>query len=180
MIYVALLRGVNVGGKGMVSMADLKVCFEKEGYTDVKTYINSGNILFSAPKSDTQKLATQLEKAIERDTKLHVRVLVKTDQELHKIEAAVPKGWDDPAIRCYVLFLWPASDTAKALETIPTNPAVEQVKYVPGVVLHMYDKKNASKSRLNRLNGTQLYQDITIRNLNTLRKLVELAIPHDA
>src|SRR4051812_35439943 len=110
MMYVELLRGVNVGGKAMVSMASLKTCFEDEGFTDVTTYINSGNIIFNAPERDTEKLAEQLEKAIERTTRLAVRVLVKTAPQLQAIANAIPKSWDDPLIRCYVLFLWPTVD----------------------------------------------------------------------
>lgn len=175
MIYIALLRGINVGGKAIVSMAELKVCFEKQGFTDVKTYINSGNVIFRAPKVDTEALAAQLETAIENSFKLPVRVLVKTAEQLRTIEAAVPKAWDDPTIRCYILFLWPSVDAAATLQTIPLNPTVEKAKYVSGAIIHKYDKKDATKSRLNRLSGTPLYKDITIRNLNTLRKLVKLS-----
>lgn len=175
MTYIALLRGINVGGKTIISMAELKVCFEKQGFTDVKTYINSGNVIFSAPKTKTDTLATQLETAIESSFKLPVRVLVKTAEQLRTIEAAVPKAWDDPAIRCYILFLWPSVDAESTQEAIPLNPAIETAKYVSGAVIHKYEKKDATKSRLNRLSGTPLYQDITIRNLNTLHKLVALS-----
>ncbi|TAH36251.1 DUF1697 domain-containing protein [Candidatus Saccharibacteria bacterium] len=175
MIYCALLRGINVGGKAIIRMAELKVCFEKLGYSEVKTYINSGNVIFSAPQTKTEALAAELETAIESTFSLAVRVLVKTTEQLQAIEAAVPKAWDDPAIRCYILFLWPSIDAESTLENIPLNSAVETAKYVPGAVIHQYDKKNATKSRLNRLNGTPLYQDITIRNLNTVHKLISLS-----
>ncbi len=177
MIYVALLRGINVGGKAAINMAELKVCFEKLGHTSVKTYINSGNVIFKTPEASTVKLAAQLEKAIESSFKLPVRVLVKTAEELRFIEVAVPKTWDDPAIRCYILFLWPNIDSKAILESIPLNPNIETAKYIPGAVVHKYDKQDATKSRLNRLNGTPLYKDITIRNLNTLHKLVKLSEP---
>lgn len=175
MTYIALLRGINVGGKATISMAELKVCFEKLGHGDVKTYINSGNVIFSAPKTKTEVLAAGLETAIESTFSLAVRVLVKTAEQLQTIEAAIPKAWDSPDIRCYVLFLWPAVDTKSTLGSIPLNPDIETAKYVSGAVIHKYDKKNATKSRLNRLNGTPLYKDITIRNLNTLHKLVKLS-----
>lgn len=60
MNYVALLRGVNVGGKNKVSMSELKVCFEDLGYQNVSTYINSGNILFTSSKS-AAALAKEIE-----------------------------------------------------------------------------------------------------------------------
>ncbi len=175
MIYIALLRGVNVGGKGIVSMATLKDCFEAHGFTSVKTYINSGNIMFSAPKTATEKLAEQLEKAIERGTKLHVKVLVKTLDQLQVIASSVPKIADDPAIRCYVLFLWPTADSPSVLQNLPSNPELETLQYVPGAVVHTVAKKDAAKGRLSRVAGTPLYQDITMRNITTVRKLVTLA-----
>src|SRR5467141_145093 len=68
MTYVAFLRGVNVGGKGIVSMAAIKEALVALGLSDVRTYINSGNVIFSTRASDAQRLTAWIEKALEQHT----------------------------------------------------------------------------------------------------------------
>ncbi len=175
-VYIALLRGINVGGKAAVSMATLKTCFEELGYTDVKTYINSGNVIFKAPKTAPEKLAAQLEQAIAKTFSLTVKVLVKAPAELQAIVKNIPDKWvNDAENKCDVLFLWPDIDNPAVLEQIPSNPDVETNSYYPGAVVHRVAKKYATKSRLTRIVGTPMYQSVTIRNINTVRKLIAIA-----
>lgn len=67
MQYVALLRGINVGGKNKVSMKDLKTCFNKAGFPDAITYINSGNVIFTSEEKDTIKLAEKCKEIIHQE-----------------------------------------------------------------------------------------------------------------
>jgi len=174
MVYVALLRGVNVGGKGTVSMATLKEQFESLGFEQVKTYINSGNVIFRAPETDKTKLTKQIEGTI-RTPELDIKVLLKTHGELQKLVAEVPKSWVNNAeTKCDVLFLWPEIDYPDVLKQIPNNDAVETVRYEPGAVLHNVVRANVTKSRMTRIVGTPLYKSITIRNINTVRKLLAM------
>lgn len=76
MKYVALLRGINVGGNSLIKMADLKVGFEGIGLTEVKTYINSGNVLFASDEKDSRKLSEKIEGMILKKFKLPVKTLV--------------------------------------------------------------------------------------------------------
>lgn len=170
--YVALLRGVNVGGKGIVSMAALAATFRRLGYEDVRTYINSGNVLFSAPPTTEQRLSGRIEAAITEDTGLEVHVVVLTAAALRSIAAAIPDTWaHDAAVTCNVLFLWSEIDDANIVERLPTNPGVDAVRYTPGAVIWRYERANASRSRLTKIVGTKLYRQMTIRNANTVRKL---------
>ena len=68
MRYVALLRGINVGGNNRVPMPELRACFEAAGYENVKTYINSGNVIFDSDEADLEKLVTACELGIENDS----------------------------------------------------------------------------------------------------------------
>ena len=173
--YVALLRGVNVGGKGIVSMAALAETFRALGFGDVRTYINSGNVIFSAPATPASKLVTKIERAIEKDTGLAVSVLVLDDTAVRSIVAAIPASWvTDSTTRCDVIFLWPDVDEPGVLERLPRNPEVDEVRYTPGALIWRIDRANASRSRETRLVGTPLYKRMTIRNANTARKLHEL------
>lgn len=175
MTYVAFLRGVNVGGKGMISMAVLKETFEGAGLSGVRTYINSGNVVFSTRASGTQALAGRIEKAIEARSRMSIKVLVLSHDALKEIVAAVPKTWvNDQAMRCDVWLLWKEVDRRKTLDQLPISPQIEDVKYTPGAVIWRIDRKNVTRSKMPRIIGTPLYQQLSIRNVNTIRKLDEL------
>ncbi len=176
MVYVALLRGVNVGGKAMVGMSDLKACFEDLGFETVQTYINSGNVLFKTDRVGQGALTKQIEIALEAKFKLPIKVLLKTYDQLAKLVAEIPKNWvNDATTKCDVMFLWPEIDRAETLQQVPSNPDIETVRYTPGAVLWHLDRKFAARTRVTRIIGTPLYAQMTIRNCNTVRKLLALA-----
>ena len=74
--YVALLRGINISGKNKVPMAELKKGFEKLDFEEVKTYLNSGNVIFSSDEDDTKKLIDQIQVMIKNQFKLVIPILV--------------------------------------------------------------------------------------------------------
>jgi len=88
--YVALIRGINVGGRNKVAMADLRTVVASLGHTDVSTYIQSGNVIFTAPDKDTTALATALEQAIANELDVRPRVVVLSRDELAKVVDANP------------------------------------------------------------------------------------------
>src|SRR5580700_5432601 len=75
MTYVAFLRGVNVGGKGIVSMAAIKEALVALGLSDVRTYINSGNVIFSTRAADAGRLTVGIEKALQQQAGIAIKVL---------------------------------------------------------------------------------------------------------
>jgi uncharacterized protein (DUF1697 family) len=175
MVYVAFLRGVNVGGKGIVSMAAIKEALVELGLSEVRTYINSGNVIFSTRTSGTEKLAARIEKALEDRTRMPIKVLVMDHTDLSKLVEAIPRNWvEDKAMRTYVLLLWKELDDRKILERMPIRPGVDNVGYVRGAVIWQVDRKDITKSYMSRLIGTPDYKQITIRSANTMRKLNEL------
>lgn len=176
MVYIALLRGVNVGGKAMVSMTALKDCFEGLEFEHVRTFINSGNVVFSTDRVGQGTLTKEIEAALHNTFDLPIKVLLKTHDQLKSLAAKIPKTWvNDTATKADVLFLWPEVDKPAVLAQIPYNPDVEEIRYHPGAVIHRVARADATKSRLPRLVGTPLYAQLTIRNPNTVRKLLDLA-----
>ena len=175
MTYVAFLRGVNVGGKGTVSMAAIKEALIAIGLSDVRTYINSGNVIFSTRASDAKRLTARIEKSLEQHSGMAIKVLVMDHKALKKMVAAIPRGWvDDKTMRTYVLLLWKELDSRGILDRLPSQPGIDELRYTPGAVVWRVDRKNVTKSRMNRLVGTPMYKKITIRSANTMRKLNEL------
>jgi uncharacterized protein (DUF1697 family) len=175
MVYVALLRGVNVGGSGKIDMKELKAVFDAAGMTFAKTYINSGNVVFATDTRDGARIAEVLEGAIEERFGLAVRVLVRNIDEIRSVTTALPDDWrNDQEAKCDVFFLWDEVDHPTILERLDFDPAMEDVRYTPGAIIRHVDRKNAAKSRLTKVVGTPLYQLMTVRNCNTARKLLEL------
>src|SRR5829696_4816677 len=92
-VFVALLRGVNVGGNNMISMSALKKSFEEMGFTGVSTYINSGNIIFKSKEADARKLERKIEQMLLRDYELDSKVVVRSFSEMEKLVQSLPRNW---------------------------------------------------------------------------------------
>ncbi|HJR87565.1 MAG TPA: DUF1697 domain-containing protein [Acidimicrobiia bacterium] len=175
MVYVALLRGINVGGKNKMEMARLKATFEAAGMKDVTTYINSGNVVFSDNRRKAATITTTLEKAIEADFGLAIKVLVRDLPTIKKILKALPASWtNDSKMRCDVFFLWESFDKKDVLDQLNWKPEIEDLVYVPGAVIWRIDRTDVNRSRLQKMVGTDLYRGMTIRNCTTVRRLGEL------
>jgi len=169
--YIALLRGINVGGNKRVEMKKLKVLLETLGYTDVLTYLNSGNIIFSSTKKSND-IRGELEKKLKKEFGFEIPTLVKTEREMRKISTAIPRDWqNDDAQRTDVAYLFPEFDSKKILDELPINKEYVDVRYTKGVVFWNIDRKNYGKSHLNKLIGHKIYKFMTVRNVNTARYL---------
>ncbi len=175
MRYVALLRGINVGGKNTVSMERLREVFEQAGHTEVRTYINSGNVVFDAPRQSVTDLARELEAAIEKEFGFATRVLVLRGATVKRIAADLPVGWvNDDQSRCDVLYLLPERASPRALKAFDLNPDHEEMRYSPGAILSRVDRSYTNRSALHKFIGTELYAYVTVRNANTARKLAAM------
>ncbi len=174
MIYVALLRGINVGGNSIIAMSQLKEVFEKLGFADVRTYINSGNVIFSTDTPHA-KLAATIEHSIEKALAMPITVVVRSLPEMKAIAAVVPASWvNDAEQKTDVLFLWDQINTKDVLSQFKLKPEIDNVKYVHGAVVWNVLRKDIGRSGLLKIVGTPLYKQVSIRNVNTLRKLVAL------
>ena len=175
MASVALLRGINVGGKALVSMPKLKETFERVKLKDVTTYINSGNVIFTGGGADRARLRRRIEQAITEDFGLDVTVVLRDTSEMKAVVDELPASWQNgDKYKCDVFF-YDEFRTPKSLELLPFTPGIEEVRFVPGAILCRIPRAKQSKSRLaNRAIGTAIYKTMTIRNVNTVRKLYEL------
>ena len=177
MVYTALLRGINVGGKNKVDMKILKTSFEQAGMKNVVTYINSGNIIFTTTEHSKNDISHILEKAILNTFGLHIKVLVLSLEDMKKVMSSLPESWtNDDKMRSDVLFLWEDINDESILDQLTFKPEIETVKYAPGAILWAIDKINVTKGSMTKLVGTKLYKQMTIRNVNTTRKIYELIL----
>lgn len=174
MIYLALFRGINVGGHNIVEMRKLKTTFESLGFNHVSTFINSGNVVFEDSLKREDELIQLIERAVSNDFQLDVKVIVINSEQLNVICQELPSTWvKNESMRTDVMFLWEKYDRPEVLNEIPIN-SVDNVKYVPGAVLWNVEGKNYGRSGMMKLMGMDLYRHMTIRNVNTVRKLHQI------
>jgi uncharacterized protein (DUF1697 family) len=171
MMCVALLRGINVGGKRKVEMKQLKATVESAGMDDVRTYINSGNVIFRSDATVTQVVHT-LESAIQVEFGFPVEVFLRDADNIRTIVQAMPGCWvDGKDAKCNVIFLSRQLDSKDILDQLTIKPGIDDVRYVPGAILWRVERPNITRSGMLRLIGTAFYASITVRNCNTVRKL---------
>jgi uncharacterized protein (DUF1697 family) len=173
--YVALLRGINVGGKTLITMKDLKACIEELGFGDVSTYIASGNVLFESGARDAPKLETRIERAIEKRFQLPVKVVVLDRAAYARIVRAIPKAWvGDASVRANVAFVRRGTDAKQVVRDLQPDPAVEEVRAVDGAILWATKRDALNRSVMRKLISGAAYKELTVRNLTTTLKLQEL------
>ena len=175
MVYVALLRGINVGGKNKVDMKQLKAVFEDAGMKSVRTYINSGNVIFSSSIRSRARLASLFEEEIAQRFGFKVEVVVRDIKSMRAVVKAIPSKWtNDDKMKCDVMFLWSDVNRPSVLKELKIKPEMEDVKYESGAIIWRVDRGNVTRSGMMKLVGTPLYKRMTIRNCNTTRKLLDL------
>lgn len=178
MKYIALLRGINVGGNNKIPMCDLKTCFENAGFSNAITYINSGNVIFDSEYTNITELNKLCENIIEKKFGFFIRVTVIDVNSLKEALEHVPTWWgNDPDSRHNALFVIPPATDDEILTSVGTiRPEYENVYAYHGIIFWSATIKTISRTRWSKIVGTKAYQNVTIRNANTTRKLLELAL----
>jgi uncharacterized protein (DUF1697 family) len=175
-LYVALLRGINVGGSNLIRMPALKACFEAQRLRDVTTYIQSGNVLFTADGSNHLVLTRQIEDALSKTFAYRSRIVVRSFEQMKAIVTGAPKGFGGrPAVYRYdVIFLKDPLTADDAMKSVTAKPGVDRVVAGIGVLYFSRLISKAAQSHMTRIVGKPDYQNMTIRNWNTTGKLLEL------
>lgn len=173
--YVALLRGINVGGKTLVKMADLRTCAEQLGLDEVSTFIASGNLLFESRERSAARLETKIERALEKRFELPVKVVVLDRAAYARIVKAIPKSWaGDKTLRANVAFVRRGTNSKEVVRELQPDAAVEEVKAIDGAIFWATKRDAVNRSVMRKLIGGAAYKELTVRNLNTTLKLQEL------
>lgn len=175
MRYVALLRGINVGGNTMINMADLRKSFESLGFKNVASYVNSGNLAFDSRKAAEPSLVKKLEDVIERDFGKMVHVMVREQAQLSKIFAANPFNGEYKSHKeMHVLFLKDEFPDGKLAEIREAAPAKERFS-VAGREIYCHLPMGVADSLMGRgLVEKKLKLAVTARNWRTIERLATL------
>lgn len=178
MKYIALLRGINVGGNNKIAMSELKTVFEKAGFLNVSTYINSGNVIFSSDETDKVALQNKCQDAIFNAFNLDIAVCVITADELTFALNNAPKWWDtDEKVKHNAIFVIAPADGKEIADSVgEVKPEYEKCAYCGQVIFWSAPLETFSHTRWSKVAKTAAYKFITIRNANTAKKLAKLCV----
>jgi uncharacterized protein (DUF1697 family) len=174
--YLALLRGINVGGNNAFKMADLIACFEALGFNGVATYIQSGNVIFQSEETDLMKLTTKIEAELANRFNYPSKIVLVTFNQLAAIVKNAPAGFGSKPdeYKYDVIFLKAPLTPTQAIQFVTVRAGVDTA--LPGEDV-LYFSRRADKlgqSYLKKIITMPIYKEMTIRNWNTTRKLLEL------
>jgi len=175
--YIALLRGINVGGKNIIKMENLKQAFDDMGFSDVKTYIQSGNIIFKTQSNDKSKVIETIETQLLKQFSVEIKTALFTEEELMKIIENAPEnfGSEPDKFRYDVWFLLPSATVNEVVLNIRLREGVDFLQSGNNVIYTSRLISQLGKSYFSKIAQTTAYKHITVRNWNTTTKLLALA-----
>jgi uncharacterized protein (DUF1697 family) len=171
---LALLRGINVGGNTLIKMADLRTALEDDGFEDVSTYINSGNVIFKTKKGYD---ARRVEKVITKHFTHKVDVVCFTDKQWKAIIDTAPKTWGtDEKSKHNMLALLDPKEMKDVVEGIgELREGMESLDQGKGVLYQSIGLDSVGKGATgSKMASKAAYKQITVRNYNTSVKLAKL------
>ena len=174
--YLALLRGINVGGNSIVKMSELKRALENSGLQKVTTYIQSGNVLFVSNKTDPQALSQLIHERIQSEFGVDSAVVVFTKAEWEKIIKSAPRAWGkDPTWKHNLLIMLKPYDMQAVIVAVgELKPDIEFMVAGDGVLYQSMSRKLFGRTTTDKLASNPLYKRMTVRSYNTSVKLRSL------
>ena len=173
--FAAFLRGINISGKNKIPMTELKKGFEKLGLEGVKTYLNSGNVVFSCKEGDTGRLAGQIERMVQDEFGVNVPVFVISGEELEDILQHAPDWWGDENQDIYdnLIFILPPLTFTDVLREIgEPKEGLERVMDYKNAVFWSFVRKDYQKTNWwSKTASSGIAGRLTIRTANTVRKI---------
>jgi len=180
--YITLLRGINVGGKNIIKMEHLKQVFNDMDFSDVKTYIQSGNVIFRTSESDKLKLTNRIENQLQNIFSAAIKVLVLTADDLAETVEIAPEnfGSEPEKFRYDVWFLLPPTKVSDVVSILRLREGVDFLQEGKNVIYTSRLISQIGKSNFSKIIQTQIFKNLTIRNWNTTKKLFELTNKYES
>lgn len=173
--YIAFLRGINVSGKNKIPMAELKKDFEQLGFGEVKTYLNSGNVIFSSDEENIENLIYRIETMIKNQFGFDIPVFVISKEKLEDILRNAPDWWGNENKEIYdnLIFIMPPATFADVFNEIgEPKEGLERIKDYKGVVFWSFSRKDYQKTNWwSKTASARISSKLTIRTANTVRKI---------
>ena len=174
--YIAFLRGINISGKNMLPMAELKKELENLGFGEVRTYLNSGNVVFSSDKDDKAKLTEQIGIMIKRQFALDIPVFVILREELEDILHNAPDWWGNENKEIYdnIIFIMPPASFEDVYSEIgEPKEGLEKIKNYKEAIFWSFSRKDYQKTNWwSKTASAKISSKLKIRTANTVRRLI--------
>ena len=178
MRYIALLRGINISGKNKISMPELKTVLSEKGFADVKTYLNSGNVIFSDDEPDAVKLSERIRTIILETFHLEIPVFVISQDKLKCLLSKAPSWWGSDCKDIYdnlIFAIAPHSIETVAEKIGEPSEKIEKVQLYGNTAFWSFERKLYAKANWWKKTATPgIGEMVTIRTANTLRKIAEM------
>ena len=176
--YIALLRGINISGKNKVPMAELRKCFETLDFMEIKTCLNSGNVIFSCKDTDAVELVNRIERMIQHQFSLNIPVFVIPQDDLADILRHAPVWWGTENQEIYdnlIFIMPPAAFTDVYREIGAPKEGLEQIRDYGSAVFWSFDRKKYQKTNWwPKTASAEVAPKLTIRTANTVREIARL------
>jgi uncharacterized protein (DUF1697 family) len=173
--YIAFLRGINVGGHHIVKMEDLRRIFASMKFENVKTYIQSGNVIFEATETNAGKLAEKIERELEKSFGFEIKTMPRTLDELEEIAAHVPFKDAEADAQVYISFLSAAPDAELKNSVVSLSNDFEVFRFRSREMYYLRRPNNPAKDLFsNNFIEKHLKVASTTRNVTTVNKILLL------
>ena len=176
--YIAFLRGINISGKNKISMAELKKNFEELGFEEVKTYLNSGNVIFLSDEENIGKLTIQIETMIKDYSGFDIPIFCISKEELEDILQNAPDWWGNENKEIYdnLIFIMPPATFSDVFNEIgEPKEELEKIRNYKDVIFWSFSRKDYQKTNWwSKTASTNISGKLTIRTANTVRKLAKM------
>jgi uncharacterized protein (DUF1697 family) len=177
---VVLLRGINVGGRNKIAMRDLQQTFAGLGFVEPTTFIQSGNVIAGTRKANGPALVRTIERGLSDAFGYMARVVVLDVPQMRTVVRQIPKDWDvdDASMRYNVIFTTAAITPKELRDRVKPKPEIEAVKAGTHALYWSAPFATLTKTAMGKLSAHTDYGELTIRNLRTTRKLLDLMTAH--
>lgn len=174
--YIAFLRGINISGKNKVPMVELKEGFEKLGLLEVKTYLNSGNVIFSSDTYDIGSFTNQIETMLKNQFQFDIPVFIISKEELEDVLHNAPDWWGSENKEIYdnlILIIPPVTFDEVFNKIGEPKKELEKIENYKDVVFWSFNRKDYQKTNWwSKTASANISNRLTIRTANTIRKIV--------
>jgi len=172
--YIAFLRGINVGGNNIIKMDALRDEFERIGFSSVRTYLNSGNVIFSTGMKDRARIEKKIEKSMAAAFGYKTKVLIRSKTDLENTISHFPKIFDDPEWKHNIIFLSDEINSPALIDEFELRPDIEKNSYFDGVLYWSARLDAGTRAIMYKLSTRPEYQEMTVRSIGTVRKISDL------
>jgi uncharacterized protein (DUF1697 family) len=169
--YVALLRGINVSGQKIIKMALLKSIFEETGFSGVKTYLQSGNVIFESMEKNTPILQEQIKGAIKVKLGFDVEIIVKNKDQFENIIADIPFGSEIDSKKIYITLLQKVPEQSKIKDLENYDNGIDKFIIKKDIIYTFYKEGYGLSKFSNNFIEKKLGVTATTRNYNTMTEL---------